>query len=63
MSCTNAVAPISDAVASIRSGECEAMATRAPSVISSAAMARPIPFDAPMTSATLPSRPRSMPGS
>ena len=62
MSCTYAVAPISTAVASTRSGECEEMATRAPSATSSFAMPRPIPFDAPVTSATLPFKPRSMAG-
>src|SRR5439155_14492180 len=40
----------------------ELAATRAPSASSSAAIAAPIPFDAPVTSATLPASPRSMPG-
>ena len=62
MSCTYAVAPSSAAVASTRSRECEEIATRAPSATSSAAIPRPIPFDAPVTSATLPSKPRSMAG-
>src|SRR4051812_3880187 len=59
-SCTNGSAPISAAAASMRSREREDIATRAPSAASSAAIARPIPCDAPVTSATLPVRPRSM---
>src|SRR3954454_21372238 len=46
----------------MRSRECEEIATRAPSATSSVAIARPIPFDAPVTSATLPFKPRSMAG-
>ena len=55
-------APSSLAVASMRSGELELTATRAPSATSSAAIPRPIPFDAPMTSATRSDSPRSMAG-
>ena len=61
-SCTNGSAPISAAASSMRSREREDTATRAPSAASSAAIARPIPCDAPVTSATLPVRPRSMAG-
>ncbi len=43
-------------------GERELIATRAPSATSSAAIARPMPFDAPVTSATRPAIPRSMRG-
>src|SRR4051812_38449203 len=46
----------------MRSRECEEIATRAPSATSSVAIPRPIPFDAPVTSATLPFKPRSMAG-
>src|SRR5881392_1722382 len=56
------MAPISAPVASMRSRECEEIATRAPSATSSVAIPRPIPFDAPVTSATLPFKPRSMAG-
>ena len=42
------------------SREREAIATVAPSSARMAAMARPIPFEAPVTSATRPVSPRSM---
>ena len=60
LSRTKPVAPISAAAASIFSRERELIATRAPSRASSAAIARPMPCDAPVTSATLPPIPRSM---
>ncbi len=44
----------------MRSREREAIATRAPSAASALAIPFPRPFEAPMTSATLPSIPRSM---
>src|SRR6478609_7052625 len=61
LSCTNARAPeTSTAAASMRSCEREDIATRAPSPASALAMPRPRPFEAPVTSATLPSMPRSI---
>jgi hypothetical protein len=59
---TNASPPTSAAAAAILSCERDAIATFAPSATSSAAIARPIPCDAPVTSATRPSNPRSMAG-
>ena len=60
-SATNGVAasPISAAASSSFSRERLAIATRAPSRASAAAIARPIPRLAPITSATRPSSPRS----
>ena len=60
MSCTYGRAPISAAAASIFSRVRELTATRAPSGASSRAIPKPMPCEAPVTSATLPSRPRSM---
>ena len=57
MSHTSPVAPISSAVASMRAVERDVIATRAPSATSSAAIARPSPCEAPLTSATRPSNP------
>ena len=51
---------ISAAAASIRSAERLAIATLAPSRASEAAIARPIPLLAPITSAVRPSIPRSI---
>jgi len=53
------VAPIAPAAASIRSRERELIATWAPSCTSARAMPRPMPLEAPVTSAALPSMPRS----
>src|SRR5919201_1862931 len=55
------MAPSSRAVASIRSRERELIATFAPSSVSALATARPIPLEAPVTSATRPEIPISMP--
>jgi hypothetical protein len=55
-------APISSAAGSIRSRVRELIATRAPSRASSAAIALPMPCDAPVTSATRPSIPSSIAG-
>ncbi len=62
MSATNGVAPgpISAAAASSRSSDRLAIATRAPSRASAAAIALPIPLLAPITSATFPSKPSSI---
>ena len=57
---TPRAAPTSAAVASTRSREREVIATRAPSAASAAAMPRPMPFEAPVTSATRPEIPRSI---
>src|SRR6266480_1095867 len=46
----------------MRSRERELMATLAPSTASPSAIARPIPLEAAVTSAVLPSRPRSIRG-
>src|SRR3954451_22537412 len=44
----------------MRSGDRDAIATRAPSAANSAAIPRPMPLEPPVTSATRPSNPRSM---
>ncbi len=59
MSWTYGRAPSSRAAASMRSRERELTATCAPSATSAAAMPRPIPREAPVTSAVLPSSPSS----
>jgi hypothetical protein len=53
-------ASIRRAAAPIRSWDLELIATRAPSCASAVATPRPSLFDAPVTSATLPSMPRSI---
>ena len=59
LSQTSPVAPIASAAEAIRSFEREVIATRAPSAASAAAMARPMPAEAPVTRATRPFSPRS----